>query len=61
MTKEEEKNLKSFKHYCNCGGYAWTMNGRPKEQPHMHWCSQVKEYEEWYKALHEDEKKNFGV
>lgn len=39
----------SFKNYCTCGGYAWDRNGRPKEQPHMTWCPQYKEYAEWRK------------
>ncbi len=52
MTKEEAKQLKTFKRVCNCGGYAWHMNGRPEEQPHMTWCPQAKEYAEWYQALH---------
>lgn len=50
MTKEEADNLKTFKQYCTCGGYAWQMNGRPESQPHMDWCPQEKEYAEWYKA-----------
>lgn len=37
---------------CNCGGYAWPLNGRPEKQPHMAWCPQAKEYAEWYQALH---------
>jgi len=37
-----------FKHFCTCGGYALTVNGRPKEQPHMTWCPQYKEYCAWY-------------
>lgn len=56
MTKTEAENLKSFKNYCNCGGYAYSMNGRPKSQPHMDWCPQKKEYAEWYKAMHGDKK-----
>ena len=54
MTKEEAANLKHFKNLCTCGGYAHTMNGRPVEQPHMHWCGQFAEYAEWYNALHGD-------
>lgn len=50
MTHEEAINLRSFKHYCNCGGYAWTMNGRPESQPHMEWCPQFAEYAEWWAA-----------
>ena len=53
MTKEEAENLKTFKNYCMCGGYAWSMNGRPQEQPHMDWCPQKEEYTEWYKAMNE--------
>lgn len=38
----------TFKHYCNCGGYAWPMNGRPQAQPHMTWCPQYHEYAAWF-------------
>lgn len=51
MTHEEALMLKSFKHYCMCGGYAWDMNGRDPEQPHMSWCPQREEYGEWREAL----------
>lgn len=54
MTKEEAQNLKSFKNYCTCGGYAYTMNNRPKEQPHMTYCKQYEEYAEWYNALNDE-------
>lgn len=52
MTRQQAEALKSFKHYCTCGGFAWTMNGRPQEQPHMEWCPQRDEYTEWRAALH---------
>jgi hypothetical protein len=52
MTKKEAEGLKSFKNFCTCGGYAWSMNGRPEQQPHMEWCPQFYEYAEWYKAMH---------
>ncbi len=57
MTHEEAKNLKSFKNYCQCGGFAWEMNGRPESQPHMDWCPQYAEYAEWYKAINNKEVK----
>ena len=50
MTHDEALKLRSFKHYCTCGGYAWRMNGRPEEQPHMDWCPQHDEYAEWFQA-----------
>lgn len=56
MTKDEAQKLTSFKHYCNCGGYAFSMNGRPAKQPHTTWCPQYAEYAEWYAALHGEEK-----
>jgi len=43
----------SFEHYCMCGGYAWSMNGRPESQPHMDWCPQFAEYAAWWKAKQE--------
>lgn len=56
MTHQEALDLKTFQHYCNCGGFAWTMNGRPQEQPHMSWCAQFDEYAEYWEALHNTEK-----
>ena len=54
MNLDEAKNLKSFKNYCNCGGYAWSMNGRDRARPHMSWCPQMKEYNEWYDLVGEE-------
>ena len=51
MTKEEAENLKSFDHYCTCGGFAHSINGRPESNPHMSWGPQKPQYDEWYKAL----------
>lgn len=58
MTLEEAKKLKSFTNYCNCGGYAWKMNGRNPSRPHMNWCPQEKEYNEWYDLVGKDIFKN---
>jgi len=52
MTKEEAKTLATFENECTCGGFAWQMNGRPQEQPHMNWCPQYDEYGDWYQALY---------
>lgn len=41
--------VRTFKHYCNCGGYARLFNGRPESQPHMHWCPQFEECAEYYR------------
>jgi len=51
MTREGALNLKSFKHYCICGGYAYEMNGRNPEDPHTYWCPQREEWMEWKDAL----------
>jgi len=51
MTYEEAVNLKSFKHYCTCGGFAHQMNGRDPNNPHMSWCPQDEEYREYRAAL----------
>ncbi len=51
MTYEEAVNLKSYSHYCNCGGYASSMNGRDSSNPHATWCAQYKEFEERQAAL----------
>lgn len=52
MTRDEAKAIKAFKNYCNCGGFAWSMNGRSEARPHMSWCPQAEEYNEWYDAMH---------
>ncbi len=52
MTKEEAQNLKTFKHYCSCGGTA-RSNNDPR-RPHLHWCPQKDEYNEWYDALNDE-------
>jgi len=54
MTKNDAEKLTTFKHYCTCGGYAHSMNGRNPRRPHKHWCPQRKEYSEWYDALHDE-------
>ncbi len=51
MTHEEAKNLKQFKHYCTCGGYAANMNGRDERHPHLDYCPQREEFEEWRAAI----------
>lgn len=51
MTKEDAEKLKYFDHLCTCGGSAPSMNGRPKSDPHMEWCPQKPQYDEWYAAL----------
>lgn len=52
MTRQEAENLTSFEKHCTCGGYAWSMNGRPENNPHTIWCPQKAQYDEWYAALH---------
>ena len=54
MTRSEAENLKSFDHFCTCGGYAYTMNGRDPRYAHMEWCPQATQYLEWYCAMHPD-------
>jgi hypothetical protein len=41
---------KAFKNYCTCGGYAASMNGRDPRHPHMDYCPQREEWEEWKTA-----------
>lgn len=50
MTPTEAANHKRFKRGCTCGGYGWTLNGRPQNQPHRNWCPQYDEYAEWWAA-----------
>jgi hypothetical protein len=52
MTREEVEALRCFDHYCTCGGFAHTMNGRPAHDPHMVWCPQRPQWLDWYQALH---------
>lgn len=49
MPKNADGTITVFENYCTCGGYAWTMNGRPESDPHMPWCPQKAEYDAWYK------------
>ena len=42
LNKWETKT--SFDNICTCGGYAWNINGRNPENPHMQWCKQIEEY-----------------
>ena len=57
--KEQAEQLKSFERYCTCGGFAWAMNGRPESDPHMSWCPQKPQYDEWYAAMIVERKKDF--
>jgi hypothetical protein len=52
MTKEEAEAITNFEEYCTCGGYAWSTNGRPHSDPHMPWCPQKPQYDEWWKAMY---------
>ena len=54
MTREEALNLKTFSHYCTCGGFAHSMNGRNPADPHMDYCKQKDEYREWYRLVHQE-------
>ncbi len=51
MSPQEAASLKSFKNFCTCGGFAWSMNGRNPKQPHMDWCPQAAEFAEWRAAM----------
>ena len=52
MNDEDESNRVTFEHYCTCGGYAHSMNGRDPRRPHLDWCPQREEYNRWYDATH---------
>jgi len=49
-----ERVVKRFRSSCTCGGYAWAMNGRNPMRPHMSWCPQYSEYNEWADAMGEE-------
>lgn len=40
-----------FNKPCYCGGYAWNMNGRNPDDPHMNWCPQRKEYLDYITSM----------
>lgn len=60
MTRDQALELRAFEHYCTCGGYAWSINGRDPMRPHMAWCPQRIEYNEWADALGEDGVRNYA-
>jgi hypothetical protein len=49
MTADEAVKLRSFKNYCNCGGYGGMKN--TAAMPHESWSAQRTEWLEWYTAL----------
>lgn len=51
----------TFTNPCTCGGYAWPLNGRAPEQPHMQWCSQYHEYAAWYADRRKFDREKVGV
>lgn len=53
MTKEQALALKSFDHYCTCGGFAHSMNARDPRRPHMDWCPQKEQYNAWFDAMNQ--------
>lgn len=55
MTREEALALRTYTHTCTCGGYAFSLNGRDPRRPHMEYCLQREQYNEWYDALHPQE------
>jgi hypothetical protein len=57
MTREDAINLKSFKNYCTCGGYAGMSERAKSRHPHMNWCKQYAEWEEWKAAIEKEQSK----
>jgi len=51
MTYDEARNLKTFKNFCNCGGFARLSERAQSRHPHMSWCTQADEWEEWKAAI----------
>lgn len=56
MTYEEASSLKTFKNYCNCGGAHGIAERSRSRNPHMQWCPQLEEWEEWKSAMESGEK-----
>ena len=52
ISRDEAMALRTFDHYCTCGGFAWPLSGRDPARPHMDWCPQRQQYNEWWDALH---------
>lgn len=48
------KGITTYKNYCNCGGYASSMNGRDARPRIMSWCDQYKEYNDLYSNYEKD-------
>jgi len=44
----ESKAISSFKNHCTCGGLAWNID---PTRPHMNWCPQAEEYNEWFDSV----------
>lgn len=57
MTYEEAKDLKSFKNYCTCGGYAGLSERAKSRHPHLDYCPQRDEWEAWKAAIESGEVK----
>ena len=55
MTYEEAKELKRFKNSCNCGGYSGLSDRAKSRHPHLPWCFQHDEWEEWKLAMEQGE------
>lgn len=58
MTYEEALNLKTFKNYCTCGAYAKLTERANSRHPHMSWCPQREEWEEWKSAMEKVNEEN---
>lgn len=56
MTYEEAKKLKSFKEYCTCGGFSGMTERSKSRHPHLEWCPQREEWEEWKSAIEKGER-----
>ena len=56
MTREDAINLKSFRNYCTCGGYAGLSERAQSRHPHLDWCPQRDEWEEWKAAMEQEPK-----
>lgn len=50
VAAQDWSKLRAFDQYCTCGGSAWRMNGRPQSDPHMSWCPQKPQYDQWFAA-----------
>jgi hypothetical protein len=52
---QNSKGVWFYENYCTCGGHNRTDH---KSNPHLHYCPQRKEYDEWLEIMEKKDKKS---